>query len=90
MIKKIYALRDVKSHWLDPFVDENDDCAIRGVSLLVNNADPTVLIGFSPRDFDLYCLGSFDSLDGSVILEPNGLPRFVVNAGMIGDVSNED
>lgn len=94
MIKYVYALRDLKSHWTDPFVDECDDSAIRGVSLMVHRADPNSLIAFQPRDFDLYCIGQYDTNTGFLL--PNNdqtgkcYPMFLGNAAQIGVIKDEN
>lgn len=93
MIKGVYALRDVKSHWTDPFVDDSDESAIRGVELMVKRADPNSLICFKPRDFDLYKIGEYDTISGEIFLQNTDYmryPYFLVNAGQIGGFQSEE
>lgn len=63
MVMQIYSVRDVNVGFNSPFVETNDDVAIRGFSYAVNNSD---IMGFAPKDFDLYCIGSFDTANGMI------------------------
>lgn len=94
MIKNVYALRDVKSHWTDPFVDESDEAAKRGVAMMVQRADPNSLIAFQPRDFDLYCIGQYDTVSGELFFNSDHTgkcyPMFLGNAATIGVIKDAD
>lgn len=63
MVMQIYSVRDVNVGFNSPFVESNDEVAIRGFSYAVNNSD---IMGFAPKDFDLYCIGSFDTVNGMI------------------------
>lgn len=63
MDMQIYSVRDVNVGFNQPFCEKNDDVAIRGFSYAVNNSD---IMGFQPKDFDLYCVGSFDTESGLI------------------------
>lgn len=65
MKMQIYSVRDVNVGFNQPFVEVNDDVATRGFGYAVNNSD---IMGFAPKDFDLYCVGSFDTSSG--VIEP--------------------
>lgn len=82
MIKKLYALRDLKSFWTDPFLEVNDDAAKRGVALAIQRHDPGSLIGFSPADFDLYQIAEYETVSGVVNTEVPGtiFPRYICSA----------
>lgn len=74
---KIYSVRDVNVGWNQPFCEMNDDVAIRGFSYAVNNSD---IMGFSPQDFDLYCLGEFESKTGEISAE---IPCLIVHGSEV-------
>ncbi|QCS36586.1 nonstructural protein [Capybara microvirus Cap3_SP_470] len=59
MIYGIYCMKDVKTGFLNPFVEVNDDVAVRGFANAMM-APGTVYSNFS-ADFSLYKVGLFDS-----------------------------
>lgn len=61
----VYAIRDVKTTFFPPQVAQNEDEAKRNFAMMVNN--PSGVIGFAPKDFDLYKVADFDSMKGEVI-----------------------
>lgn len=75
MIMNLYSVRDVNVGFNQPFVEANDDVAIRGFAYAVNNSD---IMGFQPKDFDLYCVGTFDTSNGMV---EDRYPPFLVTHG---------
>lgn len=74
MIYNIYSIRDRKANYGSVFVELNDDLAKRGFAMSLRGADS--IIGFAPFDFDLYCLGTFDSASGTISSHPH---EFVAN-----------
>lgn len=63
MIYSVYAIRDQKSgRFMQPINDINEATAKRGFSQAVNNPDG--IIGFAPKDFDLYKLAEFNDETG--------------------------
>lgn len=72
MILNIYSVRDLTSGFNQPWCDRNDDVAIRGFSYSINNSD---IMGFKPSDFQLFCLGKFDTEKGDI---KTHLPELVV------------
>ena len=60
----LYCIRDVKVGFLAPQVDQSDQSAIRNFSFAVNGNDG--IMNFSPKDFDLYKVGEFESEDGKI------------------------
>ncbi len=61
----IYSIRDSAADvFTAPTIDLNDDSAIRSFAQAVNHPDS--LMNFSPSDFSLYRIGSFDVDDGSI------------------------
>ena len=59
----VYCVRDIKVGFQPTLmVEMNDATAVRGFSYTVNN--PNGIIGFSPKDFDLFKIGVFNTDDG--------------------------
>lgn len=86
MVKKLYAVRDLKGQsYSSPMVEGHDAVAIRYFGEACQNPDS--MMGKYPDDFELHCLGSFDeSWTGSVDnLFPivGEKPRVVVTASAI-------
>lgn len=61
----IFSYRDNKVGFGQPITDMNDQSAIRGFSYAINNNQG--LMNFSPKDFDLYKIGEFDSEKGIIL-----------------------
>lgn len=66
MVYGIYSIRDNLVGFMSPVVDVNENTARRNFARAVNQADSA--LDFSPNDFDLYKLGSFDDQTG--VIEP--------------------
>lgn len=75
MVYNIYSVRDVKTGFANPFVDVNDESAKRGFFFAFSQNSS--IINFSPADFSLYKIGTFDSSSGSV---GSVLPVYVCSA----------
>lgn len=71
---KIYAIRDLNVGFNSPFVESGDAVAIRGFSYAMNNND---MMGFAPKDFDLYYLGEYDTEKGQI--DAVDLPVLVIH-----------
>lgn len=71
----VYSIRDSKVGFTPPVVDQSDQSAIRGFGFAINN--PENIMNFSPKDFDLYKVGEFDSEKG--VLIPLDMPELVYN-----------
>lgn len=65
MIYGVYSIRDVKTGFMRPSIELNDQAAARDFSHAVVNS-PDVLSSFAP-DFDLYKIGEFDGDSGELI-----------------------
>lgn len=66
MLYNVFAIRDAKSaRFIQPVNDVNEATAKRGFSQAVNN--PNGIIGFAPKDFDLYKVAQFDDEKGLYI-----------------------
>lgn len=70
----VFAVRDVKTCFYPPQVNQNEEDAIRGFAMMINN--PSGVIGFAPKDFDLYKIGTFDTEKG--VIDPLTPIEYVV------------
>lgn len=70
MIFGLYAIRDLLNGYLPPMADSNDDTARRNftIAMTANAADD---FGVSPKDFDLYRIGSYDTDTGLITSDTN-------------------
>lgn len=59
-----YSMRDHKVGFMSPTLDINDATAYRNFAKAVSAPDG--IIGFAPQDFDLFCIGEFDSETGYI------------------------
>lgn len=75
MIKTIYAVKDDLNDFGSLFTAPSDGFAKRDFASAVNNPGPSA-VSFSPRDFGLYKLGTFDSDTG--LVKPELVPVLVV------------
>ncbi len=64
MITGIYAFRDKKIGYMQPFLQQNQEVAIRTLKIAVNDAQST--IRRMAEDIDLYMLGTFDDESGEI------------------------
>lgn len=67
MIYGMYSLRDVKSTWLTPTTEPNDEYAIRN---FVFATEGMPLLKLCPNDYALYRIGDFDIETGSLLSYP--------------------
>lgn len=81
MIYGIYVVRDIKTTFLTPTFDMNDESAIRNFSYAINNTDG--ILGFSPSDFDLFKIGTFDNEKGFLDKSDFLVPEFIVSGGAV-------
>lgn len=85
MVQNIYSIRDVKTTFAPPFLDYNDDAAIRGMHYALVNQKS--MFNFSPEDFRLYCIGTMDTISGEVV---PCTPRFVCDAYTVLGLAPQD
>lgn len=87
MKKYVYSIYDSKAKIHNsPFYVLNDQMAVRGCSRLVQ--DPNSDISFSPGDFTLYKLGTFEDTTGTFeILSP---PEQIINLAFIQGLDEEN
>lgn len=65
MVQYLYSLHDNKSgEWQAPVPDFNEATAKRNLAAGLRNTGD--LRTFAPSDFELYCVGTFDSSNGQV------------------------
>lgn len=76
MIYGVYSIRDVKTGFMTPTIEVNDEAAVRNFSHAVVNSD-SILFSFA-TDFALYRIGSFDS--DSASLSPEKVPVHLYDA----------
>lgn len=75
MIYPVFSIRDLKGDFYSPVVHQNEVSAIRWFSMIVNAEDST--LNSFPADFQLYCIGDFDSEIGRMI--PRDLLQLVTS-----------
>lgn len=76
MIYPVFSVRDLKGDFYSPRIDQNEPSAVRWFSQMVNT--PDTVVNFSPRDFQFFRIGDFDSETGRLI--PLDLPQLVISA----------
>lgn len=68
MVIPIYCIRDVMNGFMNLILDLNDNSARRNFAYSINNNDQ---MAFSPKDYDLYKMGTFDQESGKIeVIEP--------------------
>lgn len=72
MFYNIYSIRDCHTGFMSPTFDQNDSSAARNFRHAA--ASKETLLNSHPNDFQLYCIGRFDSETGQITPE---LPRVV-------------
>ncbi len=72
---KIYAIKDTKIGYMNPFYLQNDGVAVREFTNGRNDTQKNV-INTNPEDKELWCLGEYDDQTGVIISNV----RFVVKA----------
>lgn len=65
MIFSIYCIKDRLTGFLSPTFDQNDPSAVRNFTHAIFYTDS--LMNSHPGDYDLYCLGTFDSETGVIM-----------------------
>ena len=68
MVNKVFAIRDVLNGYGAPMLDHSDATASRNFKYAISS-NPS--IGFKPSDYELYCIGEYDSDTGSMIPLPS-------------------
>lgn len=79
MILRVYAVFDMKSKTFNtPFFLINDDVAKRAFFDLVN--DPNTTVARHPEDFSLWCLGSWEDVQGEFAVTEESNRAVLVDA----------
>lgn len=76
----VYAVRDVHVGFNSPMTDLNDNVAKRNFSMAINNPNNGVM-NFSPKDYDLYKIGEFDTESG--VVDSFSVPVLLVNGASV-------
>lgn len=80
MNKKLYTVRDVKTGIYEvPLAQISHGEAERTFQSLLKDSNSK--ISKYPEDFELYYLGDYDNLTGTVI--PNSSPQFIMNGAAV-------
>lgn len=61
---RIYAIKDVKVGFMQPFIQVNDAVAVREFTNIVNSGSSVVSANYT--DMELYCLGSYNQDNGVI------------------------
>lgn len=66
---KLYAFKDVKIGFMEPFLQHNDETAIRVFKITLDDEDPTNqhLMRKYKHDIELWKLGEYDETTGDII-----------------------
>ena len=80
----IFSVRDIKVGFGIPYVEQTDASAIRGFSYTVNAREG--VMNFSPKDYDLYKVGEFDTDKGTV---KNITPVLIVSGVNVLEVGDK-
>ena len=73
---KIYAIKDVKAGFMNPFYLQNDEIAIRSFKKAANDVQSNAVNDF-PEDKELWYLGTYDEDTGLITGEQ---PKFLIKA----------
>lgn len=85
MIFGVYSIRDVRTGFLSPTIEVNDQVAMRNFSHAVQRSDS--LLHSFPGEYDIYKIGTFDSESGQLV--PIMPQEFLCSASSILTVSKE-
>lgn len=61
----VYSIQDVKTGFMTPTIDQNDQAAVRNFSSAIMQSDGILFT--HAEDFRLYKIGEFDSETGSIL-----------------------
>ena len=65
MIYPVVCVRDAKTGFYPPQIEQNLMSAKRNFAMMINNSEGVV--GYAPNDFDFYYVADFDSEKGEMI-----------------------
>ena len=82
MIYPVYCIKDNKVGFQPQLLlESNEPAAVRGFSYAVNNNG---IMNFSPKDYDLYKIGKFDSDSGKLEYE---VPTLIISGSSVFGVN---
>lgn len=85
MVYPVFAVRDIKTSFFPPQVHQSREDAIRAFAMMVNS--PSGVMGFAPKDFDLFYVADFDTEKGEIIsVQPI---EFIVTGSALVGVKDE-
>lgn len=64
MIYGVYCVRDVKSTFMTPTIDQNDSTAVRNFAHAIKTSG--TVISSHAKDFELYKVGTYDNETGFI------------------------
>lgn len=79
MIYPVYSYRDSKVGFMPPQCDQTEQAAVRGFAYAINGNDG--IMNFSPKDFDLYKVGEFNTETG--VLSGLAVPVLVTSGDSV-------
>lgn len=74
----LYCIKDAKTGFMTPVVEQNDACALRNFAHAVNQ--PESIMNDSPNDFSLFKVADFDT-DAGILSIP--IPTLVADASEV-------
>ena len=81
LVRNIYILKDIDTNeFQEPFFMRDNEVAIEHVKMKVNNKESRLYD--YPQDFNLYQIGKFDYITGTVI-ESFIEPKFILNCNQL-------
>ena len=84
MIYKIFAIKDTKVGFMQPFIQPNEDVAIREFHNIVNVGNSIVSANY--KDMELYSLGSYNMDNGEITTEV----KFLINGVNVKEVESNE
>lgn len=81
----LYAIKDVKIGFLTPFVQQNQEVAIRSFKAAINDVRSSIYS--YPDDMELWNLGEFDEETGKINITPKH-PLYVIGGRSVKDERN--
>lgn len=74
----LYSIKDAKTGFMSPVLEQNDASALRNFSHSVNES--VSLMNYCPNDFSLFKVADFDTDKG---VEPLDMPVLIVDASEV-------
>lgn len=81
MMMKVFAIRDVKSGFLNPTVEMSDDIAVRNFEHAIQCTSKDSLFFTHASDYALYAIGEYDTDSGQIL--GFDVPRLLLQADAV-------